>query len=72
MMPARRDRGVALLITIMALTLLSAVGTALMLMSTSESIIAAHFATASKRTMPPKRCWSARSTRRWRRPIGPR
>jgi hypothetical protein len=43
MTATRRDRGVALLITIMALTLLSALGAALMLTSTSESMIAAHF-----------------------------
>ena len=39
----RGERGVALLITIMALLLLSAVGAALILTSTSETIIAAHF-----------------------------
>jgi hypothetical protein len=43
MSAARRDRGVALLITIMALLLLSALGAALTLTSASETIISAHF-----------------------------
>jgi hypothetical protein len=39
----RGERGVALVITIMALLLMSALGAALVLTSTSETIIAAHF-----------------------------
>jgi hypothetical protein len=40
---ARGERGAALLITIMAMLLLSAVATALILTATSETIVAAHF-----------------------------
>ena len=40
---AAGERGVAVLIAIMALLLMSALGTALILTSTSETIIAAHF-----------------------------
>jgi hypothetical protein len=45
MIAARGERGVALVITMMALLLLSALGAGLVLTSTSETIIASHFRT---------------------------
>lgn len=43
MTSARGERGVALLITLMAMLLLGAIAAAIMLVATSETIIAAHF-----------------------------
>ena len=59
MTAAGREDGVAMLIAMMAMLLMTALGTALMLTSSSETIIAAHFETASRRAMPPARCSSA-------------